>query len=465
MESLLYPPPVDRAEACDDLLCVGIDVGKFGHMGAFLSSSLLSRNRRYDRCPTLQFDNSRAGFLRLLDKMQSYAPLDHCVVLVERTGHYHVPLQEALLEAGVAVYDIQVQERSKKRDKSDKQDALSLANHLYCQVVLGVQVDEPSARVHRVSQASPVAQRLRGLVHHRERLMREAVRRRNRLTAICDQLFPELCLVIKDVNCTSALLLRERYPRPSDVERADVAALKDCCPGRRPGRAQLARLQELATSSIGIKDEARIELLIYEQSQLIDELRLLEQHLAAISEKIAYQVALCREGRILTSLPMIGPYFAAALIAGIGTIANFEDAAHLRSYLGWRPRSKQTGTTEDTRALAPVGNRLMRHTMYLIVWAAIRPQAKTEWGDLYRRLVPKKCAYDARKKKYIGKNKVIGRVAGQIATLIYHLLKKDYDVLMSLSPGEEPPPPIVYDRALHQAHRRSGMVRDRDAWD
>ena len=50
--------------------------------------------------------------------------------------------------------------------------------------------------------------------------------------------------------------------------------------------------------------------------------------------------------------------------------------------------------------------------------------------------------------------KVFGRIAGQMIEMIYALLKKDAEVLGKVPPGVEPPEPILYDRAIHQAHRQ-----------
>lgn len=71
----------------------------------------------------------------------------------------------------------------------------------------------------------------------------------------------------------------------------------------------------------------------------------------------------------------------------------------------------------------------------------------------YDRLVPKKCSYDERKREYKGKKKVMGRVAGQMISLIYALLKRDQEVLRSTPAGQEPPEPELYDPAKHKAHR------------
>jgi hypothetical protein len=89
--------------------------------------------------------------------------------------------------------------------------------------------------------------------------------------------------------------------------------------------------------------------------------------------------------------------------------------------------------------------------MYLIVWRAIQWDA--EWEAMYERLISRKCRSDERTRRLIGREKVIGRLAGQMTGVIYALLKKDQEVLSQLAPGEQPPEPELYDPELHRQHR------------
>ncbi len=79
-----------------------------------------------------------------------------------------------------------------------------------------------------------------------------------------------------------------------------------------------------------------------------------------------------REGQILTSIPPLGPLQAAAIIASIGSIANFRNAAALKAYFGWAPTITQSGTTYNATALTPGGSRLMKKTMYFELSNRIR---------------------------------------------------------------------------------------------
>ena len=123
--------------------------------------------------------------------------------------------------------------------------------------------------------------------------------------------------------------------------------------GGRISDARLLHLQQLAAQSIGTKEIARQRSLVLEQSLLIQELRLIQKHLEQLDEEVCQIALQSREGQILTSIPPISPLFAATLIAVIGSIANFEKACDLKSYLGWAPKREQTGTSYDQNQTYP----------------------------------------------------------------------------------------------------------------
>ena len=90
--------------------------------------------------------------------------------------------------------------------------------------------------------------------------------------------------------------------------------------------------------------------------------------------------------------------------------------------------------------------------MYLLVWRALRIK-DGEWTRIYERLVPIKCSYDERTRRYVGRGKVIGRIAGQMISVMYALLKKDQETLSNVTPGARPPEPVLYDPEVHRRHR------------
>src|SRR5579885_1466615 len=289
------------------LLFVGIDVGKTRHSVAFLSKSLLIQYKHFSKCPTLKVTQDRVGVNTLLTTIRSYAPLEKTAVVLEQTGHYHRALTETLLSEGLQVYVIAVHaKKGNGLDKNDKIDAQRLANLLYGQVALGQQIEESSRRVERRLPPRPAAAALAPLVRLHYELTQQQTRVKNKLTAICDELFPEFVQVFQDVNGAAALGLRERFPTPASIAAASLEELQAMRRGSHPTNSQLKRLKELAPTSIGVKNKARLHGLLLEQRQLIAFFHLVHGQLASVDAEIKEIVESSREGQILLSLPAIG---------------------------------------------------------------------------------------------------------------------------------------------------------------
>lgn len=445
--STLTPVPLFPHET----LYVGVDVGKAKHIAGFLSRTLLQRHERFEGCPTLTFEQSREGFRALLNRIREYAPLEQVQVLLEHTGHYHRPLEQFLLELDITVYRIHVQKRAAGMLKTDKRDALGLANTLYTQLALGAQVADKMQLVRRAVPPTKAAAQLQGVMRHRYELSHASTQYRNKLTAICDELFPEFTQVFHDPNLPIALLLREQFPTPHAIATASLAALRAVRTKGFPPDAKLLQLQKLARETIGIKDVDRQRGLVFEQGLLIKELRLIQEHLTLLQTTITDIVTTCREGQILLSMPPTGPVQAATIIATVGNIANFEKASELKSYFGWAPKRDQSGTSFDRTPLSKRGVRPMKQMLFLMAIRAANMEC--EWATIYQRLLPRLAIYDERTKDYRGKLKVLGRIAGQMASMIFALLKTDQELLSQVPPGQEPPPPMLYDAAVHRHHQ------------
>lgn len=450
--ALREPQPLPQL--LHETVYVGIDIGKQTNVAGFISETLLRRHQRFESCPALSFSNTREGFRTLVDRICFYVPLTQVYVVMEVTGHYHLPLLHYLQEIEIPAYIMHVQKRQEGLLKSDKRDALGLANLLFSQLEKGVQVGDPLQAIRQLAPPTEAAAQLRGTVQHRNELVSESTQRKNKLTSICDELFPELTQILKDPNAPTALALRKRFPTPIALAATNLQALQEIRRNNKNKRLSddmLLKLQQLAAQSIGTKDPARLRGLTFEQDQLIAELELLQSHLKQVEIEISRIVENAREGKILTSIPGIGPVQAAIIIASIGNIANFERASQLRSYFGWAPSIAQSGSSMHQVRLTPRGQRQMKSTMLLIVWQVIR-QNNSEWARIYQRLVRRKCSFNEKTRQYTGRLSVIGRIAGQIISTIFVLLKRDQELLSKLPPGTRPPEPAVYDPEVHQRH-------------
>src|SRR6266568_1048684 len=88
-DGIVSPQSVKKHTISDDLLYVGIDIGKKSCVAGFVSQTLLARYTEFEQCPAIAFDQSLTGFEKLLDQINYYVPLQQASVLVEKTGHYH----------------------------------------------------------------------------------------------------------------------------------------------------------------------------------------------------------------------------------------------------------------------------------------------------------------------------------------------------------------------------------------
>jgi transposase len=379
-------------------------------------------------------------------------PLIQVYALLEVTGRSHRALLQYVQELDIPVSAMPVQKRQPGLLKTDKRDALGRANHRYNQLDRGIQVGDPLHFVRRLAPPTPAAAQLRGMVPHRQELITESTQRKNKLTAICDELFPEWTHIFRDPNGPTALVFRERFPTPAAIPTASLSALQEARGKTRMlSDERLLELQQVATESIGTKDAARQRGLVFEQRQLIEELRLIIAHLEALETEMMQMVEHAREGQILTSIPGLGPLQAAIFMALIGNIANVERPSQRKSYCGWVPAIAPSRTTLDRARLSPRGARLLKPAFYLAVWRAIRLDG--EWARLYERLVPLKCRYDEKKRTVVGRGRVSGRVAGQMLSVAYTLLKKDQEMLDKLPAGTSVPEPALYDPEIHHKHR------------
>ena len=90
---------------------------------------------------------------------------------------------------------------------------------------------------------------------------------------------------------------------------------------------------------------------------------------------------------------------------------------------------------------------------WLFITATKATTLDCEWAKIYQRLLPRLCIYDEKAREDRGKKRVLGRIAGQMTSMIYALLKTDQETLSLVPPGEIPPPPMFYDREIHRKHQ------------
>lgn len=61
--------------------------------------------------------------------------------------------------------------------------------------------------------------------------------------------------------------------------------------------------------------------------------------------------------------------------------------------------------------------------------------------------------HDEKRRADVGRGRVIGRLAGQMLSVVSALLKSDQEIVAKLAPGTPLPPPVLSEPEIHRQHR------------
>jgi transposase len=156
-----------------------------------------------------------------------------------------------------------------------------------------------------------------------------------------------------------------------------------------------------------LDDLSNFELIL-----LVQQIKSLNQTIAAIEVELKKEANQLPGHRNLTSIKGIGDTSATVLLSVIGNIKDFPSADQLSSYFGLVPRTRNTNETEHQGRITKRGNRLGRTTLVQCAWIAIR----------YNPILK---AFYERIKSKSGSGKAIIATAHKLLKLVYLTLDKE----------------------------------------
>ena len=216
--------------------------------------------------------------------------------------------------------------------------------------------------------------------------------------------FPELTRHIGDLSGALATTLLSKYPTARSLANQRPARVAKLRYGARHvvGEARATALIAEAKRSVGAHHG---EVYQTEVRYACEDLELLRRRLASIDHDIDQLIAEHRLGKLLVTIPGVGPLTAARVMAEAGRLGAFKDGHALASYAGLVPGLRHSGKHTPARgALSPLGNARLRRALYMPTLAAVR--GINPWlSDFYQRLVargkPKKLALIAAARKLL----------------------------------------------------------------
>jgi transposase len=366
----------------------GIDVGAEHHVVAAVDDdeTVLVRPMR--------IAEDAAGYRRLREVLGS---AEDILIGMEATGHYWQNLFAFLVGERFKVVLInplrtrRFAQEDLQRTKTDAIDALGIARFL------------------RQKRPAPVAVRdestleLRELVRLRDQLVAQTQEQVNRLHRLVDLCFPELSSQVKELDGPLATTLLHKYPtaRQFAGERPSRLAKLKYYGGRTVGEELAAALIALAKSSVAAHHGEAYQIQV---RYACEQLELLRRQLKQISSDIDRLITDHDLGKLLVTIPGVGPLTAARVLAEAGDLSTFSSGDALASYAGLVPGLRHSGKhTPLSAPLSPLGNARLRRGLYMPTLTAV---SRNAWlRPFYERLVargkPKKVALAAAARKLL----------------------------------------------------------------
>ena len=324
---------------------VGIDISKYKHDFCIISNTgeVIVENS--------SFENNKKGFQSLLEQLKPYDK-SQVHIAFEATGHYSMNLEFFLIDKEFSFMKINpliikqfLKTRSLRRTKTDKTDALNIAEYL-----MSVPYKPNSLLLYHIYS-------LKSLCRTREQLIKERSKFAVLLTNELDKSFPELKPFFNNIISSTLLFILDKYNNPSHI-----ALMKDydsirCISRGKFTYAKFAKLKELAKNTVGYHDD-NTDLLI---STYVSLYNYFNDKIVPIDKQISTIIKELNPS--ILSIPGIGEISAASIISEYGDISCFSSPAKMLAFAGLEPSINQSGTLESNGKMVKHGSGHLRYVL------------------------------------------------------------------------------------------------------
>lgn len=324
---------------------VGIDISKYKHDFCIISNTgeVIVENS--------SFENNKKGFQSLLEQLKPYDK-SQVHIAFEATGHYSMNLEFFLIDKEFSFMKINpliikqfLKTRSLRRTKTDKTDALNIAEYL-----MSVPYKPNSLLLYHIYS-------LKSLCRTREQLIKERSKFAVLLTNELDKSFPELKPFFNNIISSTLLFILDKYKNPSHI-----ALMKDydsirCISRGKFTYAKFAKLKELAKNTVGYHDD-NTDLLI---STYVSLYNYFNDKIVPIDKQISTIIKELNPS--ILSIPGIGEISAASIISEYGDISCFSSPAKMLAFAGLEPSINQSGTLESNGKMVKHGSGHLRYVL------------------------------------------------------------------------------------------------------
>jgi transposase len=351
---------------------VGLDVSKGeSHVQAFLD-----KRKPYRKCFSIKHDVDGLGYLlKFLQEIEKLTDGVSPSVVLESTGHYHIPVIQFLEEQNY-VYIIvnplishRAKNSSLRKVKTDAVDAYHL-----CELFYKEELEPFKKRGIQLLN-------LRNLTRQQENIAEVAAQSKIQLQSIMDQVFPEYRGVFGDLYSKVSLLTLQAFPTSKAVldvsDRELTDRIASLCKSRSEKWAE-ERAKKLREAALRNPFQNNLyQSHIFNLELMIKIVLQYQEHLSKLAAEIDALAKDIEEYKLLQSVPGIGEKIAATIISEIGEIDRFSHAKRLVAFAGVDPSVYSSGKfTASVNRITKRGSSRLRHALYMAVQSGIRDSQK-----------------------------------------------------------------------------------------
>lgn len=371
----------------DRMIYAGVDIAKVDHViGAVDEAGA-------EAAKPMKFKNSEAGFERCIAWLESVAESeDDVFVGMEATGHYWKACFAYLMAAGYkvcVVNPMQVHAMRKLKSlsgvKNDRIDSWLIAETLR-------QGDYDETRL-----ATDEVQALKQLTRYHQGLKQELATVKTQAICVLDAYFPEYAGLFSDMFGAASLKVLAECPTPSEVARkraSSIAKLLSEGSRGRLGADKAAQVKAAAKHSVGIK--LGEEAASFQVRTMVSQVEFLNATIAKVEKEVASLLGKVEPN--ITTIPGVSTTTGAQIVAEIGDVRRFRNAASIVKYAGLNSGVDESGKySAEGVPITKHGSPYLRRSMWLAANRARQydPKLREYYDKLRRKGKPHRVAVTA----------------------------------------------------------------------
>ena len=392
------------------MISVGIDVSKCKSMVCIMKPGGEVLKTPFEMLHSME------SILHLVKLINSYD--EEVRVILEDTGHYHLPVVTLLVEKGIFTCCVNALRMKKfcsqsiRRAKTDKIDAVHIAQ-------FGLTYwDELSP----VKPPEYVYQELKLLARQYYQTVSMLVKAKVNLSNLLDQTMPGIKELMNDSPGNHKLtdFVKRYYHYGHILEMGEKRFHYDYCKwAKKQGYRVYERLAKeilaIAQNGIPVLPNSPVtKAVVVEAVRVLHEIEISRDTILAQMQELAKSLP---EFSIIREMPCIGDTLAPRIIAEIGDIRRFKNKHSLIAYAGIDAPPYQSGSFNATeRHISKRGNSYLRKTGYEIMQCLIqhKPIGDPVYDFICKKRHEGKCGKEA---MIAGLNKFLRIYYGRVTDL------------------------------------------------